>query len=115
MYLIVLVMDDPDKCVDVLPAWEKAGAPGATVLESTGMQRVLNRGARDDLPLMPSLEDIFRKTETRHRTVFSVVPDADTVDRIARVTQEVLGPFEDEHTGFMFSVRVDRAFGMRPG
>lgn len=115
MYLLVLVVDDPDKCVDLLPAWEKAGAPGATILESTGMQRVLKRGARDDLPLMPSIGDIFKKIETRHRTIFSVVPDLETVERIARVTEEIIGPFEGENTGFMFSLRVDQVFGLRGG
>jgi hypothetical protein len=113
MYLLVLVIDDPDKCVDVLPAWEDAGAPGATILESTGMQRVLERGARDDLPLMPSIGDILKKVETRHRTIFSVIRDVETIERIARVTEEIIGPFDDENTGFMFSLRVDQVFGLR--
>ena len=29
MYLIVLVVDDPEKCQPLLPAWQKAGVKGA--------------------------------------------------------------------------------------
>ena len=111
-YLVVCVVDDPEKCVDLLPAWDRAGAPGATILESIGMQRVQARGARDDLPLMPTISDLFRKMEIRHRTVFSVVDDPAVIDRIVEVSEEILGPFEEEHTGFLFTVEVDRVFGM---
>ena len=38
MYLILFVLDNPDKLEDLLNAWEEAGTGGATVLVSTGMQ-----------------------------------------------------------------------------
>ena len=63
MYLILFVLDNPDKLEDLLNAWEEAGTGGATVLVSTGMNRMLNRGFRDDIPLMPGLDDFYKRVE----------------------------------------------------
>ena len=60
-YLVVFVLDDPDRCQDVLDAWEGAGVKGITILESTGIGRVRQAGIRDDIPLMPSLIITFMK------------------------------------------------------
>jgi nitrogen regulatory protein PII len=112
MFLIVLVINDPYFCNDLLEAWRVAGVPGATILESRGLGRVL-KGARDDIPLMPSLDDLVSKEELRHRTVFSVVWDKETIERVKDVTQQVIGRFEDDNTGFFFVVDVLEVHGMR--
>ena len=68
-------------------------------------------GMRDDLPLLPSLSDLEEKDEVRHRTIFSVVRDMETVERVKRITEKVLGPLEQENTGFLFVVPVTAAYG----
>ena len=42
-YLVVFVLDNPDRCQDVLNSWEEAGAKGITILESTGIGAFANR------------------------------------------------------------------------
>ena len=54
--LLVLVLDNAELLRDVLQAWEGAGVPGATVLESTGLRRVTDMFGRDDMPRAPSLD-----------------------------------------------------------
>ena len=66
MYLILFVLDNPDKLNDLLDAWEKAGTGGATVLVSTGMQRMRGGAIRDDIPLMPGLDDFYKRIEEHH-------------------------------------------------
>ena len=112
MYLIVLVINDPYFCNDLLASWRMAGVPGATILESRGLGRP-GIGARDDIPLMPSLDDLVSKDELRHRTIFSVVLDKETIERIKDVTQQIIGRFEDENTGFFFVVDVLEVHGLR--
>lgn len=113
MYLIVLVVNDPYHCRNLLSAWKDAGVPGATIIDSLGLHRTLKMILRDDVPLMPSLENIESSEETRNRTMFSVVPDQETVDRVAAATQSVIGLLEEQDTGFMFVVPVSQAFGLR--
>ncbi|GAB4572367.1 MAG: hypothetical protein Kow0077_11610 [Anaerolineae bacterium] len=95
-YMVLMIMTNPDHCMTMLEAWDEAGAPGITILESTGLQTIRQAGMRDDLPLMPSLADIFRSREEHHRTMFSVVDDQAMVDRLLEVSGEVFATYEAE-------------------
>ena len=111
MFLVVLIVNDPYHCKNLLKSWKEAGVPGATIIESLGLQRALKGTIRDSLPLMPTLEDIEMSEESRNRTVFSVVPDQETVNRVRAATEACLGPLEKENTGFMFVVPVSEIYG----
>ena len=112
-YLVMLVLDDPDRCRDVLYAWEAAGAPGVTILDSSGLGRVRRAGIRDDVPLMPSMIDLFRRQEDHHRTLFSVVKDQSQVEAIAQATQALIGELDRGHTGLLFVVPVSQVYGLQ--
>jgi nitrogen regulatory protein PII len=112
MNLVVFVLDCSELCPDLLSAWEEAGAVGITILESTGLRRV-QAAMRDDLPLMPSLRDLLASQETHHRTLFTVVPDEATVDRIVAATERVVGDLSRPNSGFLFVVPVSRALGLQ--
>ncbi len=112
MYSLVLfVLDDINYCHDVLNAWEDAGIVGVTMLDSSGLGRVRN-AVRDDIPLMPSLSDLFKKSETQHRTLFTVVDDDAQIDAIITATESVIGSLNEPNTGFLFTVPVGRVYGM---
>jgi len=111
-FMVVLIVDDPDDCPAVLEAWEAAGVSGATILESTGLGRLKRTGLRDDIPLMPSLRDIFQGKEVHHRTLISVVETEQIVDKLVAVSQEILGDLDRPHSGFLFVVPVLRAYGL---
>jgi nitrogen regulatory protein PII len=111
-YWVVLVLDDPDQTRDVLDAWEAAGAPGVTILDSSGLGRVRRAGIRDDVPLMPSLSDLFRRQEDLHRTLFSVVKDQSQVDAMVQATEAVVGELDRGHTGLLFVVPVGQVYGL---
>jgi nitrogen regulatory protein PII len=116
MYLMVLlIVNDLERCPDVLDAWEAIGVPGITILESTGLGNIRQAGIRDDLPLMPSLTDLLRSKEHRHRTLFTVVEREEKVDEIIEVTQNILGDLEQPHNGVLFVLPVSRALGLRGG
>ena len=111
-FQIVFVLDNPDQCRDILDAWENAGIRGVTILESSGLGRVRRSGIRDDLPLMPSLSDLFMNTETQHRTLFTVVKSQSQIEAIVKATQSVVGDLEQPDTGFLFVVPVSQVYGI---
>ena len=111
-YLVVLVLDDPDLCNEVLHAWEDAGAGGITILESTGIGRVRQAGIRDDLPLMPSLSDLFKSAETHNRTLFSVVDDLDLAHDLVRAAQSVVGDLKKPNSGLLFIAPLVEIYGL---
>jgi nitrogen regulatory protein PII len=109
--LVVLVLEKPEQYLSILEAWEEAGISGLTILESTGLGRV--RGVlRDDIPLLPSLRDVLASQELHHRTLFSVVEDDATVDRVVAATERIIGGFSRGRTGLLFVVPVSQVFGL---
>jgi nitrogen regulatory protein PII len=98
-------------CHDVLDEWAKAGASGATILESTGLARM--RGVlRDDLPLVPSLRDLLRSDEMHNRTIFTVVDDDEVLEQLLKVTQEIID-FTQPRSGLLFVVPVTTVIGLK--
>jgi nitrogen regulatory protein PII len=110
-FLVVFVLNDPNRCNDILDAWESAGVRGITILQSSGLGRVRQAGMRDDLPLIPSLNDLFKHSETHHRTLLTVVKDQKQIDAIVIATQEVIGDLEQKDTGLLFVVPVSQVYG----
>lgn len=111
-YLVVLIMNDPANCPALLDAWEAAGVKGITILNSSGLGRVRNNGMRDDLPLMPSLGDLFKQEEVYHRMLMSVVDNQEMVDCLVKISQDITGDLEEPYTGFLFVVPVVQAVGL---
>ncbi len=110
-FQVVFILNDPDLCGNILDAWEGVGVRGITILESSGVGRVRQAGLRDDLPLIPSLNDLIISAETRHRTIYAVVRDQEQVDSIVIATQSIVGDLELEGTGFLFIVPVTQVYG----
>ena len=111
--MIMFILNNPDQCQEVLDAWESAGARGITILPSTGLGRIRAKfGLKDDLPLMPRLEDFFQQEENLHRTLVAIVRERLVVDNIVHATQSVLGDLNRPNTGILVVLPVLEAYGL---
>lgn len=107
--MVMMVLNNPDHCMTLMEAWEAAGAPGITILESTGLVRMRQAGMRDDLPLLPSLSELFRGSEEHHRTIFTVVDGDEMVQAVISATEQVIDDLDksnDDESGLLFVVPV---------
>jgi len=111
-YMVVLIVNDVDDCPAILDAWEEAGVLGVTILASTGIGHIRHAGLRDDMPLIPSLRDLFESEEVQHRTLLSVVDNQEMVDKMVTIAQQIIGNLEDPHTGLLFIVPVIQVYGL---
>lgn len=110
--MVILVLDNVDMLDELLVSWWDAGAPGITIFESSGAARHLAReGARDDLPIFPSLTRLIARNETHHRTLFTVLPDRVPVERLFDATERVLGLLNRPNTGIIWALPVLAARG----
>ena len=108
--LVVLVLHDLSHFDKVLDAWHRAGAPAVTILDSVGTRDLEERIGREDLPLFPSVRDVFQATDVPRKTVFSVVQD-DRVDPIVNATLDVVPELRDGKKGILFAIPVSRVVG----
>jgi nitrogen regulatory protein P-II 1 len=113
MYMIYFVLHDPNRLKDILESWEKAGVGGITILLSTGLKRLkANDVLREDLPLIPSLEDLIQQEERTNRTLFTIVKDDEMVEKVVQATQSITGDLNNPNTGILIVVPVIKAYGL---
>jgi nitrogen regulatory protein PII len=114
MSMILFVLHDAEKLQEVLNAWEETGITGATVFLSTGIGRIReNEALREDLPIMPSLDDFFPSPETVGRTIFTITDDESLVEKIIRATERVVGDLNEPKRGILAVVPTSAIHGMR--
>lgn len=112
MFLVMFILNNPEKCFDVLDAWEAAGAAGVTILPSTGLGRIRSVGLLEDFPLMPSLEEFFTHDETQHRTLITALKERAIVDRVIQATYRVVGDLSLPNTGILLVLPILEAYGL---
>ncbi|MEW5938846.1 MAG: hypothetical protein AB1750_04235 [Chloroflexota bacterium] len=112
MYLILLVLNDPDMLENLLIAWEEKGVQGATVLFSTGLGRLRHlKGWRDDMPLIPSLSDFYEAPENLNRTIFTTARDEEEMDAILAATKNAIGDLNESKTGLLLVLPLAKVYG----
>jgi nitrogen regulatory protein PII len=111
--MIFFVLNDTEKLEEVLEAWNNVGVGGMTVLASTGLGRIKKYSAlRDDIPLIPSLEDLLSHEEVLNRTVITLVHGEEMVDAIVDATQKITGDLNQPNTGVLAVIPVARLYGV---
>jgi nitrogen regulatory protein PII len=102
MYMILFVLNDPDLLEQVLNAWEAAGVSGITVLPSTGLGRIRQKeGLRDDVPLLPSLEDFYHHDADISHTLFTLVDEDGLAEKVVAATERVAGDLNKPGNGIL--------------
>lgn len=100
MYMVMFVLDDPSRLDEVLTAWESAGISGATIIESTGINR--RRQARlVGAGFMAGINRMMSSDEESHYTLFTIVPDESVVARCLAAAESVVGDLNGANTGVL--------------
>ncbi len=108
MYMMIFVLDNPDQLDKVLETWMDAGVRGITVLESTGVHRLLEQGG---LPTFLGFRRLSQTSKYSHYTLFSIV-DEETIQRVARATEVIVGNLNTPDTGILFTLPVGQVWGL---
>jgi nitrogen regulatory protein P-II 1 len=113
MFLVLFVLNNPDLLEEVLTAWEQVGVGGATVLPSTGLGRIRQKeGLRDDVPLMPGLEDFYHHESDISHTLFTIVDSQALAGEVVRVTEQVVGGLDEPGNGILVVVPTVSIHGL---
>ncbi len=111
MYMIFVVIHDPEMLDPLLSAWQEADLRGATIIESTGMIRRQSK----HLPMRYFFDNNQFYGEG-NCTVFTVVKDESRIEDCLAVTESVLGDLDEPSTGvFMaFPLTHTKGFSKKP-
>ncbi len=111
MQLYVTVLNRPEDLEPLFEAMMKAGIRGATVLDSTGMMRVLADDENADFPMLGLLRHVYSPERRASRTVFVVLEDKQVL-LMTELVDKVTGGLEKPDTGIAFTVPVDFVKGL---
>jgi len=107
MYMVLCVVDQPERLTPLLTAWRKNGINGVTILESTGLHRLIQQ------PLIPMRYALGKASAERGNvTVFTVVDQEETVQRCLEIAESVIGDFNAPNTGIFVAWPLDFAKGV---
>ena len=114
MSMIMLVLHDAEKMDAVLTAWEECGVSGVTVFKSTGIGRIRkDKALREDMPLMPGIDDFFPNPEHVGRTIFTITDDESIVPALVAATERVVGKLTDPGVGILVVLPTSDIHGLR--
>jgi hypothetical protein len=106
MYMIFFVLDNISMLDRLLEKWNSVGVSGVTVIESTGIHRVLANKFPARYSFSPNT-----LIEEGHYTLISIVPDKEWVEKCRIAAEEVVGDLDEPNTGIFVAWRLSSAHG----
>jgi nitrogen regulatory protein PII len=110
MKLVVFILNREELLEQVLEAFVESGVPGATVLDSAGMGRMLT----SEVPLFADFQESMKGIKPANRVIFSLVSGEPTVRRLEKLLEAACGELSVPGNGLLFTLPVDYAKGLRP-
>ncbi|MCB9458269.1 MAG: hypothetical protein H6670_01375 [Anaerolineaceae bacterium] len=118
MKLVILITGEVEHGLAIAEAWQKAGAPGVTILRTHGLyslQQEVHKG-NVELPRMvasmaAAMAHVIDHMEEKGHLLISVVED-DMVDTLIDEATNILGDLTLPNNGVLFVLPVDRAVGV---
>ena len=93
MYMMLFVLNDPDRLNDVLETLERIGIRGVTIVESTGMHRVRH----EHIPMRYASS--FSSLEGNNLTLFAIVQSDGQARACLYAIEQVIGNLDGPNTG----------------
>ena len=110
MDLLVAVINHEDRIEEILRSFLDIGIPGATVIDSHGMGKLLG----GELPDFAKLQTLVAGTRPRNQTLFSVIDDPAKTEAALEAIQRICGSLSSPATGIAFTVPLSRVVGLAP-
>ena len=111
MYLLVNVLEQPEHLVAILEGFAKMGIKGSTVMNSTGMGRVLMKAGADG-PAMEEINRMIANGESSNKTIFTVVREKESLDKAIDIVKSLCGDLCEPGKGILFAVPLTLVDGL---
>ncbi|MDD3340215.1 MAG: hypothetical protein PHS82_15325 [Lachnospiraceae bacterium] len=112
MKLLFFVLNKPEKLDDVLTNFADHDIHGATIVDSKGMVRLLNkRHDEDEIPFLGSVRAYLNPSREKSNLIITALED-EKVEAAVTAIEEIVGSLNKKDTGVVFTVPIDFAKGL---
>lgn len=112
MQMFVLVLNREEFLEPILEKMLENHIGGATILESTGMMRVLESDHNIDAPMLGLLRHYFSPERRRSKTMFTLM-ESHEIPKMIEIVNEVTGGLDKPDTGIAFAVPTTFVEGVK--
>lgn len=112
MRLFFYILNKTEYLDTILEEFAHKNINGATVIESTGMARILShKHDEDELPFLASLRNFLNPERESNNIIFTVVQD-DQLATVVDIIESIVGDLSKKNNGIVFSFPVDYTKGI---
>lgn len=112
MRLFFYILNKTEHLDTILDEFVHNNINGATIIEGTGMARVLSQKHDEgELPFLSSLRNFMSKERENSKIIFTVMQD-EQVDTAVDIIESVVGDLNKDNNGIAFSLPIDFSKGM---
>lgn len=111
MQMFVLVLNKVECLEPILEGMLEKGISGATILDSTGMMRVLEGDDNVDLPMMGLLRHFYNPERKRSKTMFAIIRD-EQLKPLTDIINRATGGLDRPDTGICFCLPTSYVEGL---
>ena len=106
MYLLVNVLEQIESLPAILEEFAEIGIKGSTVINSTGMGRVLMQvGAETDG--LDQMKALLSKMDLSNKTIFTVVPNRKILEEAIGIVKSFCGDLTEPGKGILFAFPLE--------
>ena len=106
MYLLVNILKQNQPVSDIMGGFAKIGITGSTVLNGTGMGRVLMQ-TKASSELSGHIKKVVTDLESANKVVLTVIQDKDTLDKAIEIVKSFCGDLCEPGKGILFALPLE--------
>jgi nitrogen regulatory protein PII len=114
MYLLVNVLEQSDHLTSILEGFADIGIRGTTILNSTGMGRVLMQ-SKGESPAREEIGKVLAKCDATNRTLFTVITNRELLQEAIEVIRSLCGDLSEPGKGIIFVLPLEFVEGLTEG
>lgn len=104
--MLIFVLNNEDHLEEILCEFTESGIRSATIIESTGMNKVLHNEYYKELPIFGSLKMLLNERRPFNKTIFTVIRD-EQVKLAVSAIEKIVGDLSKPDVGIVFTVPVN--------
>ena len=111
MYLLVHVLEQTQHLSAILEGFAKIGIQGSTVIDSTGMGRVLMKTSAT-LPVMEQINKVLKDLESANKISLTVIREKVVLEKAVNVIKSFCGDLKEPGKGILFAFPLELVEGL---
>ncbi|KYH34174.1 hypothetical protein CLTEP_18880 [Clostridium tepidiprofundi DSM 19306] len=109
--MLIFVLNNINYLEEIMNEFTKSGIKGATIIDSTGMAKVLNHFSSGEVPIFGSLKMLMNEKRPFNKTIFTVIKDSQVQTAVSAI-ERIVGDLSKPDVGIVFTIPVNFVEGI---